>query len=128
MIGSNAIRKPRKVNKMRRKYLDESQCKNKATHLYGSGKIGVCGRHKALLEKLIESKGGLTGDEFVEIAASQPAGDEASRSAPAREAGIPEFIFCGNCLEARDLYKNVDDIWVVEECEACGDEHYAYAG
>lgn len=21
---------------------------------------------------------------------------------------------------------NVDDLWVVEECETCGDEHYAY--
>ncbi len=51
---------------MRCKYLADSQCKNKATHLYG-GKIGVCEQHKALLEKIIESKGGLVGDEFVVI-------------------------------------------------------------
>lgn len=51
---------------MRCKYLEDSQCKSKATHLYGE-KIGVCEHHKAMLEKLIESKGGLVGDEFVEI-------------------------------------------------------------
>ena len=56
---------------MRCKYLEDSMCKNKATHLYG-GKIGVCEHHKSLLEKLIESKGGLVGDEFVAIKAAQP--------------------------------------------------------
>jgi hypothetical protein len=43
------------------------------------------------------------------------------------ETGIPDFIFCGVCLSPRDVYVNVDDLWVVEECEHCGDEHYAYA-
>ena len=43
-----------------------------------------------------------------------------------KETGIPDFIFCGICLSPRDIYKNVDDVWVVEECEECGDEHYAY--
>jgi hypothetical protein len=43
------------------------------------------------------------------------------------ETGIPDFIFCGVCLSPRDIYQNVDDVWVVEECECCGDEHYAYA-
>ena len=43
------------------------------------------------------------------------------------ETGIPDFIFCGICLSPRDIYQNVDDVWVVEECEDCGDEHYAYA-
>ena len=41
--------------------------------------------------------------------------------------GIPDFIFCGICLAPRDVYLNVDDVYVVEEC-ACGDEHYEYAG
>jgi len=44
-----------------------------------------------------------------------------------QETGIPDFIFCGNCLSPRDVHKNVDDLYVVEECEHCGDEHYAYA-
>jgi hypothetical protein len=44
-----------------------------------------------------------------------------------KEPGIPDFIFCGACLSPRDVYVNVDDLWVVEECEFCGDEHYAYA-
>ena len=39
---------------------------------------------------------------------------------------VPAFIFCGVCHNPRDLYKNVDDLWVVEECDECGDEHYAY--
>ena len=43
------------------------------------------------------------------------------------ETGIPDFIFCGVCLSPRDVYMNIDDLWVVEECEYCGDEHYAYA-
>jgi hypothetical protein len=43
------------------------------------------------------------------------------------ETGIPDFIFCGVCLAPRDVYCNIDDLWVVEECEFCGDEHYAYS-
>lgn len=43
------------------------------------------------------------------------------------ETGIPDFIFCGVCLAPRDVYRNIDDLWVVEECEFCGDEHYAYS-
>jgi hypothetical protein len=43
-----------------------------------------------------------------------------------KETGIPDFIFCGACLSPRDIYVNADDLWVVEECEYCGDEHYAY--
>ncbi len=44
-----------------------------------------------------------------------------------KETGISDFVFCGVCLSPRDVYMNVDDLWVVEECEYCGDEHYAYA-
>lgn len=43
-----------------------------------------------------------------------------------KETGIPDFIFCGICLSPRNVYQNVDDVWVVEECGDCGDEHYAY--
>ena len=48
---------------MRCRYLADGQCKNKATVWYHS--IGICDEHKALLTKLIESKGNAA--EFVVI-------------------------------------------------------------
>jgi hypothetical protein len=51
---------------MRCKYLESPPCKTKAAFLY-AGKLGVCEKHKELLEKLIEKKHPLTGDEFVAI-------------------------------------------------------------
>lgn len=42
------------------------------------------------------------------------------------KSGIPDFLFCFVCLNARDIYENVDGIWVVEECDQCGNEHYQY--
>ena len=39
--------------------------------------------------------------------------------------GIPDFIFCGNCLCPRDvtLTKDGQD-GIVEQCEECGDDEY----
>ena len=48
---------------MRCRYLADGQCKNKATVWYRS--IGICDEHKAVLTKLIESKGNTA--EFVVI-------------------------------------------------------------
>lgn len=48
---------------MRCRYLEDGQCKNKATVWYHS--IGICDEHKELLTKIIESKGSTA--EFVVI-------------------------------------------------------------
>ena len=39
--------------------------------------------------------------------------------------GIPEFIFCGNCLNARDVSPTEDGTdGIVEACDECGDDEY----
>lgn len=44
-----------------------------------------------------------------------------------QSVGIPEFIFCDVCLAPRDVYENVDGLWLVDDCDECGDPYYVYS-
>jgi hypothetical protein len=37
-------------------------------------------------------------------------------------SGIPDFVFCGNCLSPRDVLQ--EPFVLVEKCEYCGDDEY----
>lgn len=46
-----------------------------------------------------------------------------------RATGIPDFVFCGNCLNPRDvrLVREGND-GIVEACDECGDDEYRLFG
>ena len=44
-----------------------------------------------------------------------------------QQTGIPDFIFCGICLAARDVTLTADgNDGLVEKCSECGDPEYLF--
>ena len=46
-----------------------------------------------------------------------------------KETNIPDFVFCGKCLAARDVTLTTDgEDGLVERCDECGEEEYFLFG